>query len=128
MWLTRQFKKLNGDLISSYLLRNKLETRQLRDFAEKLNEQGFAPSDFRLSNNDEWMDHYFRVFPTLRDFNIYYPGEDVGIDDFGVHIIYEGRRLSLSFVLPNKMTVIQRDKEPLEAMTAKLDEILKSLD
>ena len=128
MWLTEQFKKLNGDLISSYLLRNKLETRQLRDFVEKLHEQGFAPSDFRLSNNDEWMDHYFRVFPTLRDFNIYYPGEDVGIDDFGVHIIYEGRRLSLSFVLPNKMTVIQRDKEPLEAMTAKLDEILKSLD
>ena len=128
MWLTEQFKKLNGDLISSYLLRNKLETRQLRDFAEKLNEQGFAPSDFRLSNNDEWMDHYFRVFPTLREFNIYYPEENISIDDFGVHIIYEGRRLSLSFVLPNKMTVIQRDKEPLEAMTAKLDEILKSLD
>ena len=128
MWLTRHVQKLNGDIISSYLLRNKLETRQLRDFVEKLHEQGFAPSDFRLSNNDEWMDHYFRVFPTLRDFNIYYPGEDVGIDDFGVHIIYEGRRLSLSFVLPNKMTVIQRDKEPLEAMTAKLDEILKSLD
>ena len=128
MWLTRQVQKLNGDLISSYLLRNKLETRQLRDFAEKLNEQGFAPSDFRLSNDDDYMDRYFRVFPTLREFNIYYPEENISIDDFGVHIIYEGRRLSLSFVLPNKMTVIQRDKEPLEAMTAKLDEILKSLD
>ena len=114
MWLTEQFKKLNGDLISSYLLRNKLETRQLRDFAEKLNEQGFAPSDFRLSNDDDYMDRYFRVFPTLREFNIYYPEENISIDDFGVHIIYEGRRLSLSFVLPNKMTVIQRDKEPFK--------------
>jgi len=127
MWLTRQVQKLNGDLISSYLLRNKLETRQLRDFVEKLHEQGFAPSDFRLSNNDEWMDHYFRVFPTLRDFNIYYPGEDVGIDDFGVHIVFEGRKLSLSFDLSNEMCVIQRDKEPLDVLVGKIDEILQSL-
>ena len=127
MWLTKQFEKLNGELVSFYLLRNKLETCQLLDFAEKLNEQGFAPSHFRLSNNDEWMDHYFRVFPTLCDFNIYYPGENVGIDDFGVDIVFEGRKLALSFDLPNKMHIIQKDKDPLEVLVGKIDEILQTL-
>lgn len=80
-------KKISKIYVNSYQLSKGYSKENIRKIVEILSENGVKFGGFRLSNSLDQPDHFFRIFPTLKDLYTY-PIDDEYIDDFGLDCIY----------------------------------------
>ena len=98
-------KKFNNKIITYYHFLNKFSLSNIYFIVDSLHSSGIGLSEFRLSNSDDSPEHFFRVLPTIKDFNTFSIDDDVYIDDFGVDCVYRGIKFSLTFDMSKNQVI-----------------------
>ena len=114
-------KKISKIYVNSYQLSKGYSKENIRKIVEILSENGVKFDGFRLSNSLDQPDHFFRIFPTLKDLYTY-PIDDEYIDDFGLDCIYNDIKFTLTFnFAKNQVVTFTKGNVDLEDLLIQLE-------
>lgn len=95
--LDRIVKIKSKEVVETYLFNNRISIDDISKFIDVLNSSNVKLTSFRLSNSEEQPEHFFRIFNTLGQLNMFSCPDGILIDDFGVACEYNGIRFDLTF-------------------------------
>ncbi len=114
--------EINEIFVDYYSLTTTISLDDIPKIVDILNARKIEPISFRLSNSEEQPDHFFRVFPTLKDLYTY-PLDDVYIDDLGITCMYNDIKFDLTFDLAeNQVITITKGNINLEPLLIHIEE------
>lgn len=113
--------EINEKYVNSYELSRNYSKNDISTIIEILSNTGMKFDGFRLSNSLEQPDHFFRVFPTIKDLYTY-PIDDEYIDDFGINCIYNDVKFALTFnFAKNQVITVTKEKVDLGNLLMQLE-------
>ncbi len=117
--------KINKKFVDYYSLTTTISIDDIPKIVDVLNARKIEPISFRLSNSEEQPDHFFRLFPTLKDLYTY-PLDGVYIDDLGITCMYNDIKFDLTFDLAeNRVITITKGNINLEPLLIYIEESCK---
>lgn len=112
---------INEEHVEYYQLTRKYSQEDIQKIVESLIANKVEIGRSRLSNSLEQPDHFFRVFPTLKDLYTY-PIDDIYIDDMGVDCIINGIKVEFTFdFAENQVITTTKEKIDLEDLLMQLE-------
>lgn len=117
---------VSNEVVDYYSFSNNINVDDINKIIDTISAYNIETSNYHLSNTLEQPEHFFRVFPTLKDLYTY-PLDDVYIEDFGVKCTYNDViNFSLNFNFPeNQVITFTKDNINLEPLLMQIEENCK---